>query len=215
MGQPVVIFGGTFNPVHIGHLIVARGVAEQLGAGRITLMPAHSPPHKVDGTLEAPHRLAMLRLAVEGDGLFEVSTRELDRSGRSYTFDTLTELRAEHGPGADLVWVIGLDMLLDLPNWHRATDVVDLARIVSAARPPMPADLPARLKALHGRFSDAQVQRLAQDVLLTPLIDISSTDIRRRVQQGRPIRYLTPPAVEEYILAEELYRGGGADEKTT
>lgn len=211
MGERIVIFGGTFDPVHVGHLVVARHVAERLAARRVTLMPAAVPPHKAAaGSATGEHRLAMLRLAVEGDALFEVSTLELDRPGPSYTFDTLTQLRGLHGPDAELVWVVGMDMLRDLPGWHRSAEVVELARIVTAARPPAPDDWPQWGGRLRQRFGDARAAQLTSDVLDTPLIDISSTDIRRRVREGRSIRYLTPPGVVEYIERQGLYRASAS-----
>ena len=205
MSEPIVIFGGTFNPVHFGHLIVARSVAEQLSCSRVVLMPAAFPPHKGPVSVEPHHRLAMLKLAVEGDALFEVSTLELDRPGPSFTYDTLMELRQRHGLEARLVWVIGLDMLDDLVTWRHAPEVVDMARIVTAARPPMPADLAGRLAKLRVRFSEDQVARIAGGILPTPLIDISSTQIRHRVRDGKCIRYLTPDSVAKYIARQGLY----------
>lgn len=202
----LVIFGGTFNPVHFGHLIMARSVAEQLGASKVTLMPAAVPPHKGAPATEPHHRLAMLELAVEGDPLFEVSTLELDRSGPSYTYDTLRQLREIHGLETQLVWVVGMDMLRDLASWYRAGDVVDMARIVTAARPPMPADLTERLDRLGIRFNADQIARLAGGILDTPLVDISSTQIRHRVRDGKSIRYLTADSVIKYIREHELYR---------
>lgn len=212
MAERIVIFGGTFDPVHVGHLVVARYVAERLEAPRVTLMPASRPPHKtVAGSASQEHRLAMLRLAVAGDPLFEVSTLELDRPGPSYTFDTLTQLRQLHGPAVELVWVVGMDMLRDLPGWYRSAEVVELARVVTAARPPAPDDWPQRVERLRQRFGDARAAQLTSDVLDTPLIDISSTDIRRRVGAGHSIRYLTPPGVVEYIERQGLYRAGPWD----
>lgn len=212
MGERLVIFGGTFNPVHYGHLIVARAVAEQLQADTVTLMPASVPPHKAAASADGRHRLAMLRLAVADDPLFAVSTLELERQGPSYTYDTLVHLRQQHGLETELAWVIGMDMLADLASWYRATDVVEMARIVTAARPPMPADLNERLARLRVRFSDEQIARIAAGILQTPLIDISSTQIRHRVRDGRPIRHLTTDSVVAYIRANNLYRAPAAQD---
>ena len=206
MPEQLVIFGGTFSPVHLGHLITARHVAEQLGAEKVTLMPAAVPPHKATVPLEARHRLAMLELAVQGDPLFEISTLELDRTGPSYTYDTLLQLRQQQGLQTQLIWVIGMDMLRDLATWRRATEVVEMARIVIACRPPMPADLDERLRALRVRFDEDQIARIAGGILQTPLIDISSTQIRHRVRDHKPIRYLTPEPVVEYIRRHGLYQ---------
>ncbi len=205
MRKPLLLFGGTFDPVHFGHLIVARAAAEELGAERVLLLPTACPPHKNTPITPAEHRLAMLKLAVAGDPLFEVSTLELDRSGPSYTYDTLLALRRQQGAKTPLIWLVGLDMLLELASWYRATDVVALARIVTAVRPPVPPDLADRLAALRETFPDEQVDRLTRDMLQTPLLDISATDLRRRAQAGEPIRYLTPNSVCEYILKNNLY----------
>lgn len=205
MTDRVVIFGGTFNPVHFGHLIVARSVAEHFGAARVMLVPAATPPHK-DTPLAAPaHRLAMLNLAVGDDPLFEVSTVELDRSGVSYTYDTLVQLGQSAPDQTELMWIIGMDMLADLATWYRADDVVAMARIVTVVRPPMPADLDAVLAPLASRFGAEQVRRLAADILPAPLIDISSTDIRRRVAAGKSIAYLTAGPIVQYVEQHRLY----------
>ena len=205
MAKRVMVFGGTFDPVHFGHLIVARSVAEQLAGGPVLMMPAAVPPHKAAPAVGPEHRLAMLKLAVQDDRLFQVVTRELDRTGLDYTYDTLVDLGRTHGAGTELVWVIGLDMLADLPNWHRARELVDVARIVTAVRPPMHENVDACLAALRRHFSGEQVARLGGDILRTPLLEISSTDIRRRLRAGMSVRYLTPDAVIEYIRRNQLY----------
>ena len=204
MPERIVLFGGTFDPVHHGHLIIARAVAEQCGFDRITLVPTASPPHKPVAGASAADRMEMLRLATEGDGLFEVSRMEIDRHGPSYTIDTLAALRRQ-GEQAELVLLMGADMLEDLPKWHRADEVVEQARIVVAARPPWQDRMDATLARLRGRFSDEIVQRLRDSVVGTPLIDISSTAIRRRVSLGESILYLTPPSVVRYIADRGLY----------
>lgn len=205
MGEQVVIFGGTFNPVHSGHLIVARSVAERLGVAKVVLMPAATPPHKDVALAAADDRLAMLQAATDGDDLFEVSTMELQRQGLSYTCDTLAELTRLR-PDSRPVWIIGMDMLVDLGCWRRVRQVLAMARIVTVVRPPMPADLDERLAALSEHFSDEQVRALRADIMPTPLIDISSTEIRRRIAAGLPIDYLTPPKVVQYIRRHCLYR---------
>lgn len=203
--SPVVVYGGTFDPVHHGHLIVARAVAEAKGYGKVILLPSADPPHKASARAGAADRLAMLRLAVEGDGLFETSGIELRREGKSYTIDTLRDLREQHGGDIDIHWIIGADMLADLANWRRASEVVDQARIVVAMRPPWHERVDAALADLAGRLGRERADRIAGEIVGTPLIDISSTNIRRRVAQGRPIRYLVSEEVEEYILNKNLY----------
>lgn len=205
MSEPIVLYGGTFDPVHHGHLIAARAVAEARGYRRVLLLPAARPPHKAAAGASATHRLAMLRLAVEGEPLFEVNDVELRRQGPSFTCDTLCALRAEH-PEVEIHLIIGTDMLRDLPRWHRAKDVVEAARIVVAARPPLHSGVGEVLRSLADTLGEDAASRIAENVLPTPMIDISATDIRRRVAEGRSIRFLVPEAVRAYVEAEGLYR---------
>jgi nicotinate-nucleotide adenylyltransferase len=206
MNAPVVLFGGTFDPIHIGHLIVARSVGERLGAERIMLIPSAEPPHKADATITpAEHRLAMTRLAVDDEPGFTVSDCEVRRNGPSYTFDTISHFRLTLGEDVELCWIIGADSLCELVSWYRAAELVDACRIVTAARPGF--DNPD-LSMLRQVFSETQVTRLQESILPTPRIDISSTEIRRRVGTGQSIRYLVPEAVRNYIAEHGLYVKG-------
>jgi nicotinate-nucleotide adenylyltransferase len=219
MAERIVIYGGTFDPVHHGHLITARAVAEHFGFERVTLMPANIPPHKShtqagpgqdSAAISSPaQRLEMLRLAVRGDDLFEVSELEIARPGPSYTYQTLLELLRLHGRQAQLYWIIGTDMLADLPNWYHWAEVMDLANIVTAARPPYSDPLEQVFGQLERHFSPSQVQRLRKLVVATPRIEISATDIRKRVAVGRSLEYLTPTAVIAYIRSHGLYGPAG------
>ena len=205
MAEQIVLFGGTFDPVHNGHLIVTRALAEQRGFAQITLVPASQPPHKGASGASPEDRMTMLRLAIEGESLFDISEVELRRTGPSYTLDTLAAIRQERGDDARLHWVIGADMLADLHNWHRAAEVVDMANIITAVRPPWDGRLTLILTRLERRFGPEVVARLRKAVVLTPLVDISSTVIRQRVATGRSIRYLVPDAVRAYIEQHGLY----------
>ncbi|MFW6066107.1 MAG: nicotinate-nucleotide adenylyltransferase [Planctomycetota bacterium] len=204
MDESMVIFGGTFDPVHNGHLIVARAAAEACGIGKVMLIPSAQPPHKPPAGAFAEHRLEMLRLAVAGEPMFEVSDTELRRSGPSYTIDTLRQLRDEL-PGTRLYLLIGADMLADLPQWHRARDVVAEVDLIVAARNPWQEQLPAVLKKLGEHFDAKTLERLSSSVVETPRVDISSTEIRRRLTKGLSVRYLLPEAVIDYIRRHELY----------
>ena len=191
----VLCFGGSFNPIHQGHLICSRAVAESKSFDKVLLIPNKQPPHKPGAAnLAAPDdRLAMCRLAVQGDPFFDVTDLELKRSGPSYTIDTAAELAAA-GP---VHWLIGADMLLDLPTWHRFSELMSEVQFVVMARPGWTIDwltLPAELRALEASVVEA------------PRIDLSATEIRRRVAAGLPIDYLTSPAVVRYIHDRKLYR---------
>jgi len=216
--EKIVLFGGTFDPVHHGHLICARRLAEERGFDRVLLVPTARPPHKAAPRASAKHRLAMLRLAVEGEDLFEVCESELRRGGASYTYDTLAAVRAGR-PDAELHWVIGEDMLADLPHWHRAAEVMALAEVLVMARPPpqgaprawheqvaqIPDRGPKGLRGLEARLPAELVERLRRQVVATPLLDISSSEIRRRLAAGLSVRYLLPEPVRQYILKHRLY----------
>jgi len=201
----ILLFGGSFNPVHHGHLIVSRHVAEQLGLARVVLMPSANPPHKPPHGLAPPaDRLEMCRLAVAGDASFEVSEWEIQRSGPNYTFETVRHYREAAGGDVELYWLIGMDSLHELGTWYRARDLVETCTIVTAARPGFSEPDAAGL-AEH--FSAAAVERLLRHVVAGPWIDIAGTDIRARAEAGRSIRYLVPDAVREHIERCGLYRG--------
>ena len=193
------ILGGTFNPPHIAHLICAQEALAQLGLDRVVFMPVGVPPHK-----EAPddpggeHRVEMCRLATAKDERLAVSRLEVDRGGRSYTVDTLRAIH-DSGPGDDLTFIVGGDMAYSLPTWREPEAVLEMATMAVAERSgTRRADIEQRLGELGGgervRFFEM------------PRVDVSSSDIRRRVREGRPIRYLVPDEVVNYIGAEGLYR---------
>ncbi len=202
----ILLFGGSFNPIHHGHLIVCRAVAERLGCARTLLIPSARPPHKPEHVLPpAVDRVAMCGLATQDDTAFEVSDWETRQSGPNYTLHTVEHFAQELGPGAALHWLIGMDSLHELASWYRATELVEACTIVTAARPGF--DPPAR-STLAASFAPAQVDKLLAHIADSPRIDIASTDIRSRVSAGLSIRYLVPEAVRRYIAERGLYRGG-------
>ncbi|CAA9559313.1 MAG: Nicotinate-nucleotide adenylyltransferase [uncultured Thermomicrobiales bacterium] len=194
------VFGGTFDPVHLGHLIVASEVCHALSLDRLLFVPSRSPHKTNQGTTEDHHRLAMLRLAVAGDARFAIDTLELDRPGPSYTADTLDSLTRRLSP-ARLVFVMGEDSLRDFPTWHDPGRITRLAEIAVAHRPGVRADLAA---------VEAAVPESRGRIRLVPIppIGVSSRDVRRRVATGAPIAHLLPAAVERYIRDHGLYRPG-------
>lgn len=198
------ILGGTFDPAHLGHLLLAETAREVLGLDRVTFVPAAEPWRKAARSVSpAEHRLAMVRLAIAGNDGFDISTIEIDRGGPSYTADTLADLQ---NSGDDLYLILGGDALADLPHWRRAADIPRLARIVVAAR--------FGVDESSLRAAASEVAGLAEllIVLPMPLIEISATDIRRRARQGLSLRYRTPEPVARYIGEHALYPPGSADE---
>jgi len=200
----VLLYGGSFDPIHHGHLIIARYAAERLGVDRVVVIPSATPPHKRDRRLAAAaDRLAMCRLAVGDDPQFEVSDYETTLDGPNYTFNTIAHFRQVLGAEVRLCWLVGMDSLNELRTWYRAAELVDACAIVTTARPGYTQPSAG---ALNGAFSAAQIQRLHEQIIAGPHIDISGTDIRARVQAGARIRYLVPEAVRQYIEEHQLYR---------
>ena len=188
------IFGGSFNPPHVGHLIVAESVRDQLQFDRIIFIPSANPPNKHDRTMApAADRLQMTRLAVEGNTHFEVSDIETQRGGISYTIDTVTSLVALH-PTGHLSIIIGADNLLEFQTWKSPDEILSKVDLVAMSRPGFaPAEQPGR----YSRFIS---------FVNVPQIGISGTEIRRRIKMGRTIRYMVPPAVQELIARKGLYK---------
>jgi nicotinate-nucleotide adenylyltransferase len=198
------IIGGSFDPVHMGHLIVAQDAAERLELSEVIFIPAAIPPHKQHlQQVDAEHRLNMLRLAVETDIRFSVSDTELQRGGVSYTIDTVRSMRAEH-PGAGLVLIVGSDTLVDLHSWYKVDELLNLCEVASFLRPGESC-LDAIADKVH--LPDEHRKRLLKNVIEAHLVEISSTEIRMRIAEGLGIRYLVPPEVEMYIYEHGLYRG--------
>lgn len=197
------MFGGTFNPIHRGHVTVARAAVERLGLSRLVLMPSASPPHKSSEELApSEDRLAMCRLAAAEDARLAVSDLELRRPPPSYTVDTLAELQREH-PAAELLLVIGADMLRDFHLWRRFDEIARLSRLITLPRPGVTVGPLTELRRALGDAAAAQILRDVQD---TPLVDVSSTEIRRRLAAGRSVDDLVPQAVARYIVEHRLYR---------
>ena len=196
----ILCFGGSFNPIHHGHLVVARAAAEAAGFDQVRLIPSCAPPHKPHSPLAGPaDRLAMTRLAAAPDPLFHVDNLELARPGPSFTIDTIRQLHAAGLPR--VTWLIGADMLPTLHTWHSAEALLREADFLVAVRPGVIIE-PAAIAA--------PFRHLATALLQTPQLDISSTDIRHRLASGRSIEYLTPPAVVRYISERNLYRDAPA-----
>jgi len=207
MSRRVALFGGSFDPIHIGHLIIAQALTERLKLERVLFLPSARPPHKEDRQLASSEdRATMVQLAIAGEALFAYSDFDLTRHGPTYTIDTVTHFRAELGADVELHWIIGADSLAELATWRRVADLIDACRIVTAARPGSQPGEPL-WTALGPALGDARIAKLRAAVVDTPRIDISSTDIRRRVAEGRSIRYFVPDPVAEHITEHGLYSG--------
>lgn len=211
--QPIGIFGGTFDPIHFGHLRLAEEMAEGIGLSRVLFIPAGQPPHRGAPRTAAPHRLEMVRRAIAGNPRFAVDAREVQSPRPSYTVDTLTALRAELGDEQPLWLLLGADAFLGLPSWHEWRRLFELAHIAVAARPGaqlMQSD--AMPEVLKNEVSQRQVAAgpdtgPAGSVLLrqTPPLDISATAIRDTLARHGSARYLLPDAVLDYIHEHQLY----------
>lgn len=196
------ILGGTFNPIHTGHLILAQDALEQFELNRVLFVPCAKPPHKkAAGLLPAEHRLRMIEVALEGDLRFEISPVELQRGGTSYTIDTLREL-ARLWPRARFYLILGGDSLLELHLWKDVYALLALCEVVTLVRPGHDErPITAETISLRAPWPD----RLLKNVWTGHRVEISSSDIRRRVAEGMSIRYLVHPAVEMYIAEHGLY----------
>ncbi len=192
------ILGGTFDPPHYGHLILAEMAADGLSLDCVLFVPAADPPHKGALRASAEHRAALVERAIAGNPRFALSRVDLDRPGPHYTADMLRLLRQEF-PAAELVFLIGSDSLRDLPKWSRPGELIRLARLGVMHRPGSAPDLAQLEQGIPGI-------RERVDWIDAPQIDISATNLARRVSAGLSIRYQTPDAVRAYIEAHNLYR---------
>ena len=186
--KQVGILGGNFNPVHNQHLLIADQVGTALNLEKVYLMPEYLPPHVDEkDTIEAEHRLNMLKLAIADNPLFDIEQAELQRKGKSYTYDTMKALIAQN-PDTDYYFIIGGDMVEYLPKWYKIDELVEMVQFVGVKRPGYTIDTPYPIIWLDA-----------------PMMDLSSSLIRNKIAQGCSIRYLVPEAVRNYILEKELY----------
>jgi nicotinate-nucleotide adenylyltransferase len=198
--RAIGIMGGTFDPIHVGHLAVAEEAREALSLEKVLFVPAGQPPHKPAGSVgRVGDRVAMVQLAIAGNPAFELSMVEVERGGPSYTVDTVAALSRAH-PDAELHLILSAETFAELPSWHEPDRLFEAARMAVVPREGYPAPDPAWLaRAFPGR--EDRVEYLGG-----PRLGLSSTALRTRVAAGRSIRYLVPPAVEAYITEHDLYR---------
>jgi nicotinate-nucleotide adenylyltransferase len=198
----VGIFGGTFDPIHVGHLAAAEDAAWRLTLEQVLFVPNNVPPHKLGREVSpTSHRVAMVEAAVADNPLFAVSRVEIERGGISYSLDTLRVLRTRFGPSAHLLFLTGVDALPELHTWHCPEDLLEEFEVVFLCRPDARS---LDWKAIEARFAGL---RDRVRIVGIPELEVSGTDIRERVREGRPIRYYVTPPVQEYIARHGLYRG--------
>jgi len=200
------LFGGTFDPVHLGHLVLAEQAREQAGLDEVWFVPAARPPHKTDLELSPfARRVEMIELAIAGNAAFRVDLLEKDRPGPSFTVDTLEELHRRQ-PGKEFFWLVGSDCLPDLASWRQPARILELAGLFVWERPGSPVWPAERLRAALPLPEGVPLRYQAGQ---GPQVLIASRDLRARATSGRSLRYLVPRAVECYIATHQLYRTGG------
>lgn len=199
--RKIGIMGGTFDPIHIGHLVTAEAVRIEYDLERVLFIPAGHPPHKQGAVVTSPlHRYIMTIMATCSNPSFAVSPMEIERPGPSYTIDTIRTLVKQYGGQTELFFITGADATSDLPTWNNIEELLDLCHFVGATRP----GCISMIDSVIQQFGTKGRQRIHR--LTTPELEISSTDIRERVRKGRSIKYIVPEAVEQYIIREGLYK---------
>lgn len=197
------IYGGSFSPIHNGHLLLAESCREQCQLDEVWFMPAATNPLKADGTLASDaHRVAMIELAIAGNHTFKCNPIELERGGLSYTVDTLREVR-EIVPQAELFLLVGGDSFASFYHWHKIEEICELATISTVGRPGSDLNDWGQLPDV---LSEDQMTRIKQHFVEMPLIGLSSTDIRQRILSQRSIRYMVPRSVEKYIETQHVFK---------
>jgi nicotinate-nucleotide adenylyltransferase len=198
------LYGGTFDPPHVGHLISAQTLADELSLDKVIFIPAGHPPHKLHQAISpADHRLKMLQLAVADNPRFEVCDWELHQTGPAYTILTVEHFRSAF-PGDTFVWIIGADSLRDLPTWREFRRLIEIVDIATAWRGGV--EIETVLADIARTLEPAHFEKLKKNLVRTPMIELAASDIREKIRLGRSIRYMVPDAVERYIDKEGLYR---------
>jgi nicotinate-nucleotide adenylyltransferase len=203
MQRRIALFGGTFDPIHLGHTRVAEAAAKQIGAEKVIFIPAKISPLK--GFLPFARdedRLRMIELALAGNEMFAVGDCELKRPAPSYTLDTVRQFQRAYGPPTAIHWLLGADSIADLAHWHKIRELIDECNLTTMQRPGYVPDFD-RFESLWGEERTAKLKR---NVIQTPLLDISSTEVRRRLAAGEDVSEMLHPEVLRYIRAHNLYR---------
>ncbi len=191
------IMGGTFNPIHHGHLAAAEFVREEFKLDKVLFVPSGKPPHKHKGEIASPeHRWTMALLATDSNECFSVSSVEIDRGGESYTSDTIVELEKIYSAGLNWYFITGADAIAEISTWHKSEKLPKLAKFIAVSRPGYKLDM----SKIDPRF------RRGTYLVEVPALAISSTEIRERIRKGKTIKYLVPEIVEKYIYKNKLYQ---------
>lgn len=203
--KKIGIMGGTFNPIHNGHLVTAQEALSQFKLDKVIFIPTGNPPHKIENEVaSAEDRYIMTVIATSSNSNFFVSRMEIDRKGESYTIDTVRQLRKIYGKNSLLYFITGADAILEILTWKNTGEIVSLCKFIAATRPGYNL---SRIEDLRKRlFSKAGATDKKIYVMEIPALSISSTDIRNRVKHNRPIDYLLPEGVSNYILKHGLYK---------
>jgi nicotinate-nucleotide adenylyltransferase len=203
-GKKIGLYGGTFDPPHHGHLIIARSIAEEARLDKVILIPSPRPPHKQQCEItDSNHRLTMLKLAIENETLFEIDDWEMHKKEICYTIDTVNHFQAA-SPDDTFYWIIGADSLAEIHTWYCFEELISQIPILTAMRGGL--DIEAVLSTIAPHYKIDQFEKLRSNIIQTPHIEISATDIRRRIRNGQSIRYLVTEAVEKYIHQKGLYQ---------
>jgi len=202
--QKIALFGGTFDPVHIGHISVASHAAEQIGADKLIFVPAKRSPLK--GFLPKAgdrHRLAMIELAIAENDKFDVSDFELKRPAPSYTLETVRKFQADYQRNCSVYWLVGADGIDDLQHWHAVEELIDACNLCTMYRAGCEPPDYTRFENIWG---SSRAEKLRKNIIQTPLVDVSSTEIRRRLAAGEDVAGMLNDAVADYIRRHALYR---------
>jgi len=198
--QRIGVIGGTFDPIHYGHLAAAEEARVRMNLERVLFVVAGVPPHKLDEEVTpVEHRLAIVSLAIASNPHFEISRVDVDRPGPSYTVDTISILRKQWGQETEVYFIMGLDSLVELPTWHHPQRLIQLCRLLAVKRPGFETDMAELEASVPGISSRVEIIDM-------PEVDISSSDLQQRVRDGLPIKYQVPEEVERYIMEHGLYR---------
>jgi nicotinate-nucleotide adenylyltransferase len=203
MAEKIILFGGTFDPVHTGHVDVAQAAAKKIGAKKVIFIPARRSPHK-NQKPSAPDndRIAMLQLAIESNSLFQISSVELNRAEPSYTIDTIHQLKQKFGDDCELYWLIGADMLKSLPLWHKIIELMNECSISVMNRGGYEKP---DFNSLAGKLDKEYIEKLKKNMIETPFIEISSTEIRQKLADEEDVSKYLHPDVLNYIKKRKLY----------